>query len=274
VNYNVLGFRLNPNFTLIAQVIIGSINVTIQSCNNNKAGCVAVASAMLVEPTNMVAKLNFTCSETCQVIVSQYASATDSKFSLLNNLASQRSLELQPSKSITDILNFNECQFYFINITALQKTNFTNSTTITIRKVDINGDSFMLTSTTVTQPAFNDIFFPDQDVEINWDGTATFLINSTFPNYIYIGVKGNTQCIYHIQFALNISANIPAAYLNMVEEGQNDYTLSSSSPFILLKYISHIIPYTIKFDPNPSCIKYGNKLPLSPNCTSPTQKPQ
>jgi hypothetical protein len=85
---------------------------------------------------------------------------------------------------------------------------------------------------------------------------------------------GNTECIYHIQFVMNISANIPAAYLDMVEEGQNDYTITSSTPFILLKYVSHIIPYTIKFDPYPSCIKYGNELPLPTNCTAPSQMPQ
>jgi hypothetical protein len=70
---------------------------------------------------------------------------------------------------------------------------------------------------------------------------------------------------------LNTSANIPAAYLDMVEDGRNDYTLTLTSPYILLKYVSHIVPYSITFSPSPSCIKYSNKLPVSNGCASSTQ---
>jgi hypothetical protein len=40
-----------------------------------------------------------------------------------------------------------------------------------------------------------------------------------------------------------------------------------------LKYKSHIIPYTITFNPTPSCIRYGNKLPLPTTCMSTSQIP-
>lgn len=95
------------------------------------------------------------------------------------------------------------------------------------------------------------------------------MVNSTYPDYIYVGILGDTESIYHIQFTVNTSANIPAAYMNMIDDAQNDYVITSSNPYVLTKYVSHIIPYSITFDPMPSCIKYGNKLPITGSCMSP-----
>jgi hypothetical protein len=75
----------------------------------------------------------------------------------------------------------------------------------------------MLTSTIEKHPTFSDIFSGSTDVKYHWEGTATYTANQTYPNYIYIGVKGDSESIFHIQFVLNISANIPSAYLDMVE---------------------------------------------------------
>jgi hypothetical protein len=72
---------------------------------------------------------------------------------------------------------------------------------------------------------------------------------------------------------VNSSANIPAAYIDLVEDGDNNYVISSSQPYILLKYMSHIVPYTITINPLPNCIKYGNKLPIPDTCVASTALP-
>lgn len=56
--------------------------------------------------------------------------------------------------------------------------------------------------------------------------------------------------------------------MDLVEGVSNNQILSSSSPYLLVKYVSHIIPYTISFSPIPSCVRYGNKLPFNQTCLS------
>jgi hypothetical protein len=94
----------------------------------------------------------------CQIKVTQYLGANYSKYSLLNNRATKESLELLPSTPLTDIVAMNEYRFLFINVTALRKTAFSNATTFTIRKTDINGASFMLISTKISQPTFSELY--------------------------------------------------------------------------------------------------------------------
>ena len=90
------------------------------------------------------------------------------------------------------------------------------------------------------------------------------MVNSTYPNEsIYIGVLGDAESIYHLQFVLDTDANVPARYLSLSENAQNDFIISEDTPYVLLKYASHIIPYSIVFSPEPSCISFGSSLPLS-----------
>lgn len=56
--------------------------------------------------------------------------------------------------------------------------------------------------------------------------------------------------------------------MNIIDDAQNDYTLSAKTPYILLKYSSHILPFSIKFDPTPDCIAFGTKLPFDQNCAT------
>jgi hypothetical protein len=132
----------------------------------------------------------------------------------------------------------------------------------------------MLSSLKVEQPVFSDFLKDNSDVQYGYEGSITYYFNqSTYPEYIYVAVLGGAESIYHIQFTVNTSANIPSAYLDMIEDVRNDYVISANNPYVLLKYVGHISPYTINFDPVPSCIKYGNKLPLENTCVSPSSMP-
>lgn len=163
----------------------------------------------------------------------------------------------------------NAYNFYSINVSALRAApqyNFSNVTIINIRNTVINGDTVLLASPTIEFPVFKDLFKVNSDVVYGWEGSISFVANASYPAYIYVSVLGDTESIYHLQYTLNTTPNIPAAYQSLIDDAQNDYTLSQGSPYTLLKYISHIIPYTITFNPQPNCIMYGNKLPIPTLC--------
>jgi hypothetical protein len=50
----------------------------------------------------------------------------------------------------------------------------------------------MLTSTNTKQPTFEDLFEEDSDVQYNSDGAALYVVNLSYPNYIYIGILGDS----------------------------------------------------------------------------------
>lgn len=50
----------------------------------------------------------------------------------------------------------------------------------------------MLTSLTIPEPKFKDLFAKDSDVRYAWDGSETYLINTTYPDYIYISILGDS----------------------------------------------------------------------------------
>lgn len=171
----------------------------------------------------------------------------------------------------------NAYNYYYINVSALRANpqyNFSNATVINVRNTLINGQTVLLASASVQFPIFKDIFKKGSDVVYGWDGTLTYLANQTYPESIYIGVMGDTESIYHLQYTLNTTPNIPAAYQNLIDDADNNFVLTQNSPYILLKYISHIVPYTITFNPMPNCIKYGTKLPIeNGECVAPAAMP-
>lgn len=116
-------------------------------------------------------------------------------------------------------------------------------------------------------PEFDDIFSGGSDVKVTWEGITTYMINDTWPSCIYVSVLGEAESIYYLQYTFNTSANVPQRYMNIIDDAQNDYTLTAETPYILLKYSSHIIPFSIKFDPSPDCIAYGTMLPFDQNCS-------
>lgn len=58
-----------------------------------------------------------------------------------------------------------------------------------------------------------------------------------------------------------------------MEDGDNNYIISKANPYILLKYVSHIVPYSITIDPLPGCVKLGSKLPIPDICVASTDLP-
>lgn len=78
----------------------------------------------------------------------------------------------------------NSYKFYFINVTALRlnpMNKFSNSTVINVRRTQINGNTVLLTSTTVKQPTFEDMLGEKSDVQYNWEGSAIYFANATYP---------------------------------------------------------------------------------------------
>lgn len=119
----------------------------------------------------------------------------------------------------------------------------------------------MLTSYTNQRPTLKDCFKSNSDVEYSWQGISNVILTPQTSNItqIYISIFGNAETIYHLQYTLNLSANIPAAYTSLVDNVENTFTLTPQSPFVLLKYTPHILPYSITFSPSTvsTCIKYA-----------------
>lgn len=88
----------------------------------------------------------------------------------------------------------NSYVHYYINVTSLRNDpqyQFSNATIINIRNSLVNGETVLLSSTTVQKPIFKDLFSETSDVSYGYEGSATYLINSTYPDYIYIGILGD-----------------------------------------------------------------------------------
>lgn len=182
-------------------------------------------------------------------------------------------MSLQPSEAVTNLVSMNEYLNYVINLTELSENGlkFGNASVISIRNTNINGDAIMLTSYTNPKPTLQDSFKPDPDVFYNWQGISNIVLTpQSNITAIYISIFGNVESIFHLQYTLNLSANIPSAYTSLVDNTENSFTLTSSSPFALLKYTPHILPYSITFSTSAvsTCIKYGFSLPIPDICVS------
>ncbi len=56
--------------------------------------------------------------------------------------------------------------------------------------------------------------------------------------------------------------------MKLTDDTQNNYILNTDTPYQLLSFSSHIIPFTIVITGNPTCIKYGYSLPLNKTCAT------
>ena len=89
----------------------------------------------------------------------------------------------------------NQYVHYYINVSNLRNDaqyQFSNATIINIRDSLVNGETVLLTSTSVQKPTFKDLFNSTSDVTYGFEGSATYLVNSTYPEYIYISILGDT----------------------------------------------------------------------------------
>ena len=175
---------------------------------------------------------------------------------------------IAPNTPLIDLVALNSYNYYLINLTALRATvHFSNATVLEIRSTVVNGDVLVFGSGVVPMPRFEDVFREGSDVRVMWDGVMTYTIGEgSDEDCIYLSVLGEAESLYYLQYSLNTSANIPQRYLTIIDNTQNDYTLNSTSPYILLKYSSHIIPFTLKFQPAPDCIASGTELPFPQDC--------
>ena len=88
------------------------------------------------------------------------------------------SFELNLNSPIDDIVEENQYNFYYINVSKLRldpSNQFSNATLVTIKNTVVNGDVVMLASTNITQPTLLDLFNMKSDISISWDGSITFV---------------------------------------------------------------------------------------------------
>ena len=150
-------------------------------------------------------------------------------------------------------------QYVYYNLTL---TNPVNVTSVTLKLVKYSGDVVMVTSQSTESPIIDDVF--TGDAIMAWNNVITY--SESLDQPIYVGVFGQSEAVYKIVVNVDREQNTPSSYTTLEDQVTNDFTTITSSP-LLVKYTPHINPYYISFYPSqPSCISFGNTLPLSPTC--------
>lgn len=217
------------------QSLSGNFTLIINDCINATTNCTKILETSLTQLEVSIQKLNFICqaNSICKISIISTALAPNVvpiKFSLILSYEDSAPISLQPSEAITNLVSMNEYINYVINLTELSENGIklSNASILSIRNTNINGDAIMLTSFTNPRPTLSDCFKVDSDVVYNWQGISNIIVTPQLNiTWVYISIFGNVESIFHLQYTLNVSANIPSAYISLVDNTENTFTLTS-----------------------------------------------